>query len=288
MTAKPSAQRGTPEWFKREKLSLIETAKAVDSFSAAVSSFQKLVEFGVTADADVRSALHTAGVINYARPFTNNSPGKEGHRTSFAKKIFKGHQSYDDEIHLQLMLLRNKLIAHSDGDYADSRLFRKSLNLHIGSEQFKIFLGATVLTLTVQMLEDMDLAKRYLAHVRAAQEAAHASLAKRLEEFVKAGQQFPDALEAAADAKLGPPIDAGQFQLSPDKPDVKVPLTFLNPYTVLNLPKLTLGQDGYAYRSFVMQTDLSIDVNWRNDDGSEAAFKWEAMVGESGPDSEET
>ena len=62
MTAKESAQSGTPAWFKRKKLSLIETAKAVDSFSAAASSFQKLVELGTTANADVRSALaHSRG-----------------------------------------------------------------------------------------------------------------------------------------------------------------------------------------------------------------------------------
>jgi hypothetical protein len=92
MTTKPSA-RGKQEWFTREKRDLIETAKAADSFSAAVSSFRKMVELGITADADVRSALHTSGVINYARPFSNNLSGKDGRRTTFAKKIVKGHQS---------------------------------------------------------------------------------------------------------------------------------------------------------------------------------------------------
>jgi hypothetical protein len=288
MTAKPSAQRGTPEWFKRERLFLIETAKAVDSFSAAVSSFQKLVELGVTADTDVRSALHTTGVINYARPFTNNRSGKGGHRTNFGERIVRGHQGYDDKIHQQLMVLRNKLIAHSDGDYADGRLFRKSLDGHIDSEPFKILVGATVLTLTVNTLDDMELAKRYLAHVKAAEKATQASVAKRLEEFVKAGQQFPDALEAAAVAKPRPSIDTGRFQLSPASLEATVPLSVLNPHTVLKRPNLPIGQDGYKYRSFVMQTDLSTHVKWRNDDGSEGHFKWEVMLGKSPPNLEGT
>jgi hypothetical protein len=280
VTANRSAQSGTPAWFKREKLSLIETAKAVDSFSAAASSFQKLVEVGSTADADVRSALHTAGVINYARPFSNNL-SKGGHRTSFAKKIIKGHQNFDDNIHLQLMLLRNKLIAHSDADYADGRLFRKSLDLHVEQGQFKMLVGASVLTLTVHMLEDMELAKRYLAHVKAAEEAAYASLAKRLEEFVRAGQQFPSAMEAASDPK-GVGIQAGRFELSPGKPEAVAPLSLLNLNpSILNFPKLAIGRDGYVYRTFSTQADLSMNIRWRNDDGSEASFKWE--VGEAGP-----
>jgi hypothetical protein len=38
--------RNTPEWFNREKLDLIEHLKAVDSFSAAARSFQKLADLG--------------------------------------------------------------------------------------------------------------------------------------------------------------------------------------------------------------------------------------------------
>src|SRR5262245_56821600 len=260
-------------------------AKAVDSFSAAVGSFQKLVELGTTLDADVRSALHTSGVISYARPFSNNLSGER--RTSFAKKIVKQHQNFDDDIHLQLLLLRNKLIAHSDADYADGRLFRKYISLHSGPKQFKILAGATVLTLTVHMLEDMELAKRYLAHVRAVAEAAHTSLAIRLEEFVRTVQQFSDALEAASDPKKGPGINAGQFELSPAKPEAAMPVSFLNPYAVLSLPNLAVGQDGYSYRTFSVQTDMSMNIKWRNDDGSEASFKLEVEAGEAGPPAEE-
>jgi len=38
--------RGTVEWFKRERLHLIEFAKAIDGFGAARRSFQKLIELG--------------------------------------------------------------------------------------------------------------------------------------------------------------------------------------------------------------------------------------------------
>jgi hypothetical protein len=63
------SDRNSPEWFTREKFALIEHLKALDGFSEAMNSFQKLVELGGTAATEVRAALHTAGVIYYARPF---------------------------------------------------------------------------------------------------------------------------------------------------------------------------------------------------------------------------
>src|SRR5262249_27608846 len=110
---------GTAEWFKREKPDLLKHLKAVDSFLAAGANFDKLVDLGETADTEVRAALHIAGVIHYARPFVE--------KNRFRKGIINKHSDYDERIHRQLIDLRNKLIAHSDSDYADARLFRKTL-----------------------------------------------------------------------------------------------------------------------------------------------------------------
>src|SRR5262249_34245784 len=158
--------------------------KAVDSFSAAVRSFQKLIELGAAGDAEVRAALHTSGVINYARPFRAKQP--------FANKIIRNHPNYDEGIHRQLVDLRDKLIAHSDRDYADARIFKKFLVLRQGPKHIKALVGAALLTQTVHLLDDIQLADRYLTHVRAAEGAAAVNLQGRFEEFAKAGQQFPD------------------------------------------------------------------------------------------------
>jgi hypothetical protein len=74
---------------------------------------------------------------------------------------------------------------------ADARLFRKNLFFthENGSEEFKVLVGGALMTQTVHMLEDMDLAKRCLTHVKAVATAAHSDLRKRFEEFVRAGQQ---------------------------------------------------------------------------------------------------
>jgi hypothetical protein len=106
------AALGTVEWFKRERLHLIELAKAIDSFAAAHRSFQKLIDLGPKSDPDVSAALHTSGVIHYARPFVNNIRA-DGTRGAFQKKLVKRHANYVEGIHAELIDLRQKLVAHS-------------------------------------------------------------------------------------------------------------------------------------------------------------------------------
>jgi hypothetical protein len=235
---------------------------------------QKLVDLGAGADDEVGAALHTSGVVNYGRPFSNNKSGKNGVRTTFGKKVIRGHPNYDESIHQQLLDLRNKLIAHSDGDYSDGRLFRKLLSLNIGLDRIELLIGASVLTQTVHLLHDTTLRQRCLTHVKAAEEAAYAAAIKRLEEFVEAGREFPDAINAAcAVSDRKPPINVGNFHLSSDKPAAHMPFTTLNPHAVLNFPPLVVGPDGYAYRGLSLQIDLAGMLTWQKDDGSEGQIE---------------
>jgi len=256
--------RGTREWFKRENVALTEHLKAVNSFSAAVRSFEKLIDLGATGDTEVREALHTSGVINYARPFSAKPP--------FAKKIIRHHAKYDEAIHKQLVELRNKLIAHSDRDYADARIFKKFLSLRQGSKHIKALVGAALLTQTVHLLDDIQLADRYLTHVRAAEGAAAANLQTRFEEFAKAAQQFPGALNAATPKPTSPLQISEPVELNQPRP-----LALLNPHAILSKPPLKIGQDGYGYRGLSMHIDLSTEVTWTADDGSDVAVSWGAI-----------
>src|SRR5262249_1568548 len=188
------ADFGTVDSFKRERLHLIEMAKAIDGFAAARRSFQKLVDLGPDGDPDLTAALHTSAVINYARPFVNNTRA-DGVRVAFRKNVVKGHINYVEEVHQELIDLRQKLVAHSDRDYVDGRLFTKALALEIEGERPEFLVGATVVTLTVQTMHDMALAQRFLSHIRAVEDAAYTAATKRLEDFVRAGQPFPQHMQ---------------------------------------------------------------------------------------------
>jgi hypothetical protein len=264
---------GTVEWFKRERLDLIEFAKAIDGFGAARRSFQKLIELGPDGDPDLRAALHTSGVISYARPFVSNTRA-DGTRGAFPKKLVKKHTNYIEGVHRELIDLRQKLVAHSDRDYVDGRLFRKLLALDIEQEETEFLVGATVVTQTVHTLHDMVLAKQILSHIEAVEQAAYAEATKRLEHFVRAGQRFPDQLEAGRSPVAKPRIRMERFEMSPDKP-VTVPSHTINPHAVLTMPPLKLGPAGYVFRGFAVQIDLSTEITQTADDGSKAVFRWE-------------
>jgi hypothetical protein len=265
------AALGTIEWFKREKLHLIEIAKATDSFGAARRSFQKLVDLGSNGDPDLTAALHTSAVINYARPFVNNTRA-DGVRVAFPKNVVKAHTNFVDEVHQELIDLRQKLVAHSDRDYGDGRLFRKLLALDIEGEHTEFLVGATVATLTVQTMHDMALAERFLSHIRAVEEAAYTAATKRLEDFVRAGQRFPQQLQNARSAGAKPRIKTERFEMRPDEA-VSVPAQMLNPHAVLTHPPLKLGPGGYVFRGFAVHVDVSTEITRTADNGSKRVFR---------------
>ena len=274
------AALGTVEWFKRERLHLIETAKAVDSFGAARRSFQKLVDLGSDGDPDLTAALHTSAVINYARPFVNNTRA-DGLRVAFPKNDVKGHTNFVEEVHQELINLRQKLAAHSDRDYVDGRLFSKLLELEIEGEHIEGVVGATVVTQTVQSMHDMASAKRFLSHIRAVEEAAYTAATKRLEDFVRAGQRFPEQLQSSRSAGAGPRIKTERFEMPPDK-SVSVPFQMLNPYAVLKQPPLKLGPGGYVFRGFGVHVEVFTEITRTRDDGSKDVFTWDPNADDDG------
>jgi hypothetical protein len=264
---------GTVEWFKGEMLHLIELAKAIDSFAAARRSFQKLIDLGPNGDPDLRAAAHTSGVVCYARPFVYNKRA-DGTRGVFQKKLVKTNANYDEGIHRELFELRQKIVAHSDRDYVEGRVFTKSLALDIEQEETKWIVGATVVTQTVHTLHDINLTKQFLSHIEGVEQAAYAEATKRLEDFVRMAQSFPEQLQLARSPGAKGPITTERFEMPPDKA-VFVPYQTLNPNAVLTKPPLKLGQDGYMFRGFGVQVDVSTEITRTGDDGSKAVIRWE-------------
>jgi hypothetical protein len=129
--------KGTVEWFRAQKREIIEHAKACDDFDAAVSNFRKLVTLGPDSDADLQAALHGMGVISYARPFVA--------RPRFSKRRISKQPGFRDDIHQQLIELRDKLIAHSDAEFAHGRLFLGMLNINVGASRASVPTSAVVM-----------------------------------------------------------------------------------------------------------------------------------------------
>jgi hypothetical protein len=161
---------GTVEWFGHRKRAIIEHAKAIDDFGVAARAFRRLVELGPDGDPEVHAALHTQGVISYARPFIGPVP--------VSKRLIASDPGFENEIHEQLLVLRHKLVAHSDAEFADARLFLKRFNVDndSGSSEPTV-LGAVVMARNVHTVHRPELARACLSHARrllAAQRAVSA------------------------------------------------------------------------------------------------------------------
>src|SRR5262249_22457206 len=131
----------------------------------------------------------------------------------------------------------------------------------------------------VHTLQDMALAREFMLHIEAVEQAAHAEATMRLEHFVRTGQRFPKQMEAARPSGAKPRIKTPRFEMSPDKP-LLVPYHMLNPHAVLTLPPLIKGPQGYVFRGFAFQVDLSTEITRTADDGSkEVVIRWEVTKG---------
>jgi len=158
----------------------------------------------------------------------------------------------------------------------DARLYKKFLSLTQGSKHIKALVGAALLTQTAHLLDDMQLADRYLTHVRAAEGASAANLQTRFEEFAKTAQEFPDALDAATPKSTSPLLISEPVELNQPRS-----VAHLNPHAILSKPPLKIGQDGYGYRGLSLHIDLSTDITWTADDGSELSVSWGTIKGPS-------
>jgi hypothetical protein len=59
---------GSVEWFRNRKHAIIVHVRAIDDFRSAALSFKALTALSSKGE-EVEAALHSAGVVSYARPF---------------------------------------------------------------------------------------------------------------------------------------------------------------------------------------------------------------------------
>jgi hypothetical protein len=254
--------KGTAEWFYDRKRRIIEHAKATDDFAFAVSCFRALVKAEPAGDIELQAALHSAGVLSYARPFSCNP--------IFPKRLIRNQPGFRDEIHSQLVLLRDKLVAHSDVEFAHGRLFVQMLELNLESGAAKVPNGAVVMTRNIHTVRDFELAKAYLSHCEAAAQTALDTLHDALGEYALATIEYPESF-ATSGAEGGSPaiIAKGDFSMPPGGGAVKIPDLPLDPNKLLSLPPLTLGSDGYVYRMFAATVEFGGDAKFKMPDGSD-------------------
>jgi hypothetical protein len=257
----------TPKWFRAQKRALIEHAKAIDDFKSAASNFRKLVTLGPDSDADLQAALHGMGVISYARPFVVDG-------RTFKKRLISGQPGFRNDVHDQLLELRNKLVAHSDAEFARGRLFVRMATFNVDSGCVNLPIGAEVMIRNLHTVGNFELAEACLAHSEAALQGSADTILLDLKEYALASAQYPDAYAAsgARPANLGIVANETKFSLPSPGSEVTIPDVLLNPGQLLPPPPLKLGSDGYLYRELAVKVELRGKGSVTMPDGSNFEF----------------
>jgi hypothetical protein len=122
---------GTSSWFKARKREVLSHVRALDDFTNVHALATRLVE-NVGEEIDdteqLRGALFMTAVVTYARQFVK-SKNKYGETNVYQTKHLKRDARFDEKLHDHLLYVRNKLIAHDDGEQLPPTFHLLSMSL---------------------------------------------------------------------------------------------------------------------------------------------------------------
>jgi hypothetical protein len=188
------------------------------------------------------SALHSSCVIAYARPFTH-AVTKSGKVTYPTKKLMAA-PGLDKELHVHILDLRNRLIAH--GDYV---MFPSTMYLQtIGDERLPLTLGINVKG--IFGIEAHDLALRYEKHFSTCVVALEKILNLECNELTSEARLHPSEFHRTHNT---PEVSRKEFPLGSEFKDLPRPT---GPAASVESPEFPLGLSGYRYITLTHQISL--------------------------------
>jgi len=126
---------------KEKKKQFYKYAVALTDIRAALASCEMIIndyDNLLNKNYDLFISLHTSIIVNYAKPFTDNKPlGR------LPKKFSSFQDSTYQEMHKQLIDLRNQFVAHSDYNMRKVHIYPKNTQL-MKTGHFASGLGFTV------------------------------------------------------------------------------------------------------------------------------------------------
>lgn len=253
----PKPEIGTDDWFKAQKKETIRFARDFDSVTAAFASVSRLAKEVDSSDYEICSSLTTSFVINYARPFISKLP----HPIRYLRE----NPSFDPEIHRHIIYdLRHKLIAHADDEYSPGVLRLKiaavGLDLGSGTEEISIPIAARVRVAALYSVYDRALLENFVTHIGAASHELGKAMRKKLFEYLRAAQSFPDAIQKMRQVDTSEPLE-----FSSEK-EAKFSIPNMATNLPSRVPELMKGKDGYVYREMqVLQLTDSVKISDEND-----------------------
>jgi len=149
----------------------------------AHDSIATLLRGWETTDSVTKVALHASCVVAYARPFTS-ARTKSGN-ISYPIKGLKKVDGFDSELHVHLLDLRHRIIAHGDYDLFPSSMYLQT----IGDERLPVRLGLNVKAMAG--IHARELAERYQKHLSICIAAIESALNQDCTELAEQARLYP-------------------------------------------------------------------------------------------------
>jgi hypothetical protein len=255
-------KEGTKEWASQLHRTAARHTRALDQLNQAVRFMASLEAGWESLDQVVKSALFTAAVIHYARPFGKNKGG--GAAGSYGIGRLKKAPGFDRVLHGHLLDLRDKLIAHQDGTVLKARVGHCVIELHDHGLQIPAQTFGVVSAL--EGLATRELADRYLKHLTACAEAVGQRTVETLLDANRAAHQYPDTQSDMHKATL-----FSKREMTAGKTFVPVP--FENEATNIQAPQFPAAPDGYMWRRTLVTVTPSAKYEWKGPDGAPASIE---------------
>lgn len=233
---------GTEDWFEKTIALCRRDVETVAALDTSARLFRALLQKQKELDSDIRCGLHHAAVTTYARPFVG--------KRKYPVKELKKAPHFDREIHMQLLEIRNCLVAHIDEKYSTSRVLSKFAEGRIKTDE-GLDIGLVIpteiaaLNIVIHEITDMKLCGRCLKHVetclKKVLDVGHRHLNELRDEWIK-NPQLGRGTSSEADTG---PIDATCLENRISLPDIDLSAHHLSE---IPKPELITGHDGYKYR----------------------------------------
>jgi len=242
------------EWFKLARRRCVDHLRALVSINSAQQYAAKVIDCWTGNDFVVLSALHTACVAAYCRPFTSQKT-KDGQRL-YPDKLLKNTQGFDKELHEHLIILRKKMIAHSDYDILRSTMYMMSMP----DNKTPISVGINVKSLAG--IELSQLAERYVAHFSFCVQHIQKTFKDEFRELANHLRKHPNHFEETMQRK--------KIDLPPSK-ELKKLTGPVGPASTVEEPSFPADLSGYRYILYRHELPLieSGSYKFTNDDGSQ-------------------
>lgn len=253
---KARAQVGA-DWYKSRKGELLAHIRALEDFLTSYALISRLVE-DTDSENDVteqlRGALYMNAVVMYARQFLPSNT-KYGGRRTYPTRHLKADARFDSKIHAHLIEVRNKLIAHDDGEQLPPELLVLNVSVD-GAQEGPQPLVATLRSYSLSSAKGTKFLKSIQDHLEGCASVVGRTMHEGLTEFAVRTGGDPGGWALASDSLQNKPRRT--IKTDALKPRQTERLFNLDDLTaeIISVPEGNLHNKAYTYRMLTYSVPL--------------------------------